>query len=244
MATYVLVGGAWIGSWAWRAVTDRLRAEGHAVYPLSLTGLADRVHLGGPETNLDTHIADVTNLICFEELEDVVLVGHSYAGAVITGVADRLPDRLSQVVFVDTAPFADGMSMLDLNSPEGVEQLRREVATCGEGWKLPFPSMEELSETADISGLTDEHLELMRRKAVPHPFGTWEQPLRLTHGGWAHGSYERVMIACNEFKSLLAMNLPQLAFIKPPEWRVETIETGHWPMLSTPEELVRVLMNG
>jgi pimeloyl-ACP methyl ester carboxylesterase len=244
MATYVLVGGAWIGSWAWQPVTKELRAAGHEVYPLSLTGLAERVHLATPETDLDTHIADVTNLICFEDLDDVVLAGHSYAGAVITGAADRLSDRLSQVVFVDTAPFADGMSMLDLNSPDGVEQLRAEVRRAGDGWKLPFPGSEELAETADITGLTEEHLALMRRKAVPHPFRTWEQPLRLHHGGWATGGFERVMIACDEFRGLLDMNLPELAFIKAPDWRIENLETGHWPMLSVPQELAAVLMRG
>lgn len=242
MATYVLIGGAWIGSWAWQAVTGELRAAGHQVYPLSLTGLAERVHLGSPETTLDTHIADVTNLICFEDLDEVVLVGHSYAGAVITGAADRLPDQLSRVVFVDTAPFADGMSMLDLNSPEGVEQLRATVKLHGEGWKLPFPSIEELGEGSDISGLTGEHLDLMQRKAVPHPFGTWEQPIRLNHGGWEHGRFERVMIACNDFRAFLESGAPQLAFVKEPAWRVEHLETGHWPMLSMPQELADVLM--
>ena len=103
MATYVLVGGAWIGGWAWKDVATELRSQGHDVYPLSLTGLAERVYLGGPEIDLETHIADVANLICFEDLDQVVLAGHSYAGAVITGVADRVPEQLASVVFVDSA---------------------------------------------------------------------------------------------------------------------------------------------
>src|ERR671933_2610685 len=80
MATYVLVGGAWLGAWAWQDVAHRLRARGHDVYPLSLTGLGERVHLGGPETDLETHLADVLNLLRYEDLSRTVLVGHSYAG--------------------------------------------------------------------------------------------------------------------------------------------------------------------
>ncbi len=242
MATYVLVGGAWIGSWAWKAVTAELRTQGHDVYPLSLTGLAERVHLGGPEVNLDTHIADVTNLISFEDLDQVVLAGHSYAGAVITGVADRIPEQLASVVFVDTAPIPDGTTLLELSSPEGAERLRAKVAATGNGWKWSMPSFEELGEDASLNGLTGEQLDLMRRKATPHPFGTYEQPLRLTHGGWRNGSFERVLVACNDFHSLLDAGMPQLAFINEPDWRVEHLPTGHWPMLSMPKELASILM--
>jgi pimeloyl-ACP methyl ester carboxylesterase len=99
MTTYVLIGGAWIGAWAWRDVTDALRQKRHQVYPLSLTGLAERVHLATAETNLDTHIADVVNLFEYEDLQDVVLVGHSYAGAVVTGAADRAAERLKALVY-------------------------------------------------------------------------------------------------------------------------------------------------
>jgi len=106
MTTFVLVPGAWLGAWAWHDVTARLRAAGHDVYPLTLTGLADRAHTGGPDTDLDTHATDVTALIEAEELRDVVLVGHSYAGSVVTLAADRVPDRLRTVVYVDSCPTA------------------------------------------------------------------------------------------------------------------------------------------
>ena len=96
MATYVLVGGAWIGGWAWQAVARALRARGHEVYPATLTGLGERAHLGRPETDLETHIADVVNLMAYEDLAEVVLVGHSYAGFVVTGVADRAGELLSE----------------------------------------------------------------------------------------------------------------------------------------------------
>ena len=106
--TYVLVPGFWLGGWAWRPVTDALRARGHEVYPVTLTGLGERAHLATPDVDLDTHITDVANLLRYEDLRDVVLVGHSYGGLVVTGVADQLPDRVRQLVYVDTGPLPDG----------------------------------------------------------------------------------------------------------------------------------------
>jgi pimeloyl-ACP methyl ester carboxylesterase len=114
MATYVLVPGAWLGGWAWHDVAETLRDEGHEVYPVTLTGLGERVHLGRAEVDLETHITDVVNTIVANDLDDVILVGHSYAGTVVGGVADRVPERLERVVFVDTAPLADGMAATDI----------------------------------------------------------------------------------------------------------------------------------
>ena len=109
MTTFVLVSGAWLGGWAWQGVAPALRAAGHTVYTPTLTGLGERVHLARPEVDLDTHIEDVANLLRFEDLRDVVLLGHSYAGIVVTGVADRMPDRVAEVVLLETpsAPPAD-----------------------------------------------------------------------------------------------------------------------------------------
>jgi pimeloyl-ACP methyl ester carboxylesterase len=108
MATIVLVPGAWLGGWVWQGVARDLRQRGHVVYPVTLTGLADRVHLARPDVDLETHITDVINLIEYEDLHDVSLLCHSYSGVVITGVADRIPERLAQVIYLDSAPFVDG----------------------------------------------------------------------------------------------------------------------------------------
>src|SRR5262245_45554786 len=105
MTTYLLVPGFWLGGWAWRPVTVALRERGHEVYPVTLTGLGERAHLARPDTDLDVHIEDALNLLRFEDLRDVVLVGHSYAGQVITGVADRIPERVAHLVYVDTGPL-------------------------------------------------------------------------------------------------------------------------------------------
>jgi len=107
MTTFVLVPGAWLGAWAWDGIASRLRADGHIVHPVTLTGLAERAAEGGTHVNLDTHINDVIGLIDAEDLHDVVLAGHSYAGIVVTGVADRRPDRIARVVYVDSGPAPD-----------------------------------------------------------------------------------------------------------------------------------------
>src|SRR5689334_5386000 len=143
VATYVLVPGAWLGGWAWRDVTDRLRAAGHRVYPVTLTGLGERVHLGDPAVDLDTHVADVVNLLRFEDLTDVILVGHSYAGGVIGSVADRAPERIAQVVYVDSGPLGDGVALLDTYSPQGQPAVKREVAEAGDGWQIGRASCRE-----------------------------------------------------------------------------------------------------
>lgn len=241
MATHVLVGGAWLGAWAWRGVARSLRAKGHDVYPVSLTGLGERVHLGGPGVDLETHIADVVNLIDSDGLDDVTLVGHSYAGIVITGVADRVPDRLGQIVYLDSVPFADGQSFLDISPPEAQAALRHQVASLGDGWRLPFPTFEALGQEASLAGLDEPARRLMREKATPHPFGTYEQPLRLGGMATAPARYGRVIVACDDIRALLAAGIPGFEVFREPAWQVVDLATGHWPMLSAPDDLAAVL---
>ena len=155
MATYVLVPGFWLGAWAWRAVADDLRARGHDVYPLSLTGLGERAHLARPEIDLDTHVTDVVNLLRYEDLRDAVLVGHSYAGLVVTAAADREHDRVSQLVYVDTGPLPDGVAQVEFSPPEEQERTAAAVAEHGDGWRLPPPPWKELAAAAsDVDDAT------------------------------------------------------------------------------------------
>jgi pimeloyl-ACP methyl ester carboxylesterase len=181
MTVYVLVGGAWLGGWCWQPVARRLREAGHVAYPVTLTGLGERSHLSNPEVNLDTHVTDVVNLIEFENLRNVVLLGHSYAGIVVTSAADRVPERIAQLVYLDSGPVPDGVSFLDTQSSEIREHTERQVAKHGDGWLLPVPSWEELENVngASLEGLGDEERRLMRSRAVGQPFGTYTQPLRL-----------------------------------------------------------------
>jgi pimeloyl-ACP methyl ester carboxylesterase len=238
MATYVLVPGAWIGGWAWKAVARRLRQGANDVYPVTLTGLGERVHLARREVNLDTHITDVIKLLEFEDLRDVVLVGHSYSSCVVPGVADRVGDRLSHVVYVDGGPLADGQSMLDFAGPEGAADLRRKVAERGDGWLLPYPGFEELGPPPMLEGLGPAERALLEGKSTPQPFGTYEQPLRLKGG---KGNFQQVVIACNGFRFLEKV-APQVAAFLTPAWKRLELATGHWPMLSAPDALAEQLL--
>src|SRR5919205_1624459 len=112
MTNYVLVGGAWLGGWCWKPVARRLRDNDHDAYPVALTGLGERVHLASPQVDLETHITDVVNLIEFEDLHGVVLLGHSYAGLVVTGVADRVAERIFQLVYLDTGPIPNRTTLI------------------------------------------------------------------------------------------------------------------------------------
>src|SRR5919112_2030238 len=113
MTVYVLVGGTWLGGWCWQQVARRLRDNGHDAYPLTLTGLGERVHLASPEVDLETHITDVVNLVEFEDLHNIVLLGHSYAAIVVTGVVDRILERISEVVYLDAGPFPSGLRFIE-----------------------------------------------------------------------------------------------------------------------------------
>ena len=151
MDAYVLVGGGWLGGWCWQRVARRLREEGLDAYPVTLTGLGERVHLASPEVNLATHITDVVNVIEFEDLDDVVLLGHSYGGLVVTGAADRIPERISQLVYLDTAPLPNGASLIEKFPPELRRRTEEQVQEFGEGWKFPIPPPEELANMASLS---------------------------------------------------------------------------------------------
>lgn len=133
MTTYVLVGGTWLGGWCWQPVARRLRDNGHDAYPVTLTGLGEREHLASPHVDLNTHITDVVNLIEFEDLRDVVLLGHSYAGVVVTGAADRIPERISQLVYLDSRPLPDGSALIEAFPSELRRHIEGQVGRTGRG---------------------------------------------------------------------------------------------------------------
>src|SRR3712207_3862731 len=179
MAAYVLVGGGWLGGWCWQRVARRLREEEHDAYPVPLTGLGERVHLASPQVDLETHITDVVNLMEFEDLHDVVLVGHSYGGLVVTGAADRVPERVSELVYLDTAPLPDGGKLIEKFPPELRERTEEQVRKLGDGWKFPIPPPEELASMASLQGVDEDRLRLLYLRATPQPFGTYTQALHL-----------------------------------------------------------------
>jgi pimeloyl-ACP methyl ester carboxylesterase len=245
MAVYVLVGGGWLGGWCWRPVARRLREEGHDAYPVTLTGLCERVHLASPKVDLETHITDVVNLIGFEDLREVVLLGHSYAGVVVTGAADRVPERISQLVYLDTGPIPDGTALIDTFPPEVREHVERQVEESGGGWRFPVPPREELATFGSLEGLDDARLESLRSRAVDQPFGTFTQPLRLENP--AREALPKVGILCSfsleEVRTIIDSGNPVFREMASPSWRFVELPTGHYPMFSRPEDLASVLLH-
>src|SRR5690242_11549316 len=141
MSTYVLVHGAWHGSWCWKRVRKALQAQGHEVFTPTLTGLGERLHVLSPQVNLETHIDDVVNLIRREELSNVVLCGHSYGGAVVSGAADRAPERIGALVYLDAFLLDDGRSVHDELPPKDRNAQLEDARVHGEGWKVsPIPA--------------------------------------------------------------------------------------------------------
>jgi pimeloyl-ACP methyl ester carboxylesterase len=245
MTTYVLVAGAWLGGWSWQPVTTRLRAQGHDVYPVTLTGLGERSHLASREVDFETYVADVVNLVEFEDLHDVVLVGHSYAGLVVTAVADRIPERISVLAFLDSGPVPDGTAFLDMQPPPVRQLIERLVEERGEGWRLPMPSWEELEGImgASLDGLGEDERSRMRGRAVAQPAQTWTQRVSLKNP--ARERLRKVFIACSfplaEVRQMIDDGHPWFAEMAGPQWSILELPTGHWPMFSVPDRLAEVL---
>src|SRR6266487_878936 len=167
MAVFVLVHGGWGGGWEWRRVEERLRAAGHDVFRPTLTGLGERRHLLNREVDLDTHIEDVLALLHFEDLDDVVLCGQSYGGMVVTGVADRTPERIRHLVYIDGFVPHSGESVFDLFPDAFAETLREKARQNGDGMRVPFFLSAEQATAARGAWYAE--------RISDHPLNTFEQ---------------------------------------------------------------------
>jgi len=231
MSTYILVSGLWIGAWAWREVTRSLRAAGHEVYPLTLTGVADRSHLLSPDTDLTTHIEDIVRLAEFEDLRDIILVGHSYGGMPVSAAALHLRDRIKAVVYVESGPLPEGSTQLSVSGGD-------DAAITGDAL-APRP-WDPAADPVLLAGLDEAALELLRTRSTPHPLASVKQPLG-RHASSA--DLPTTLIACTfpmeEIGAMMAAGHPFFAELA--EARIVALPTGHWPMLSEPKALADAL---
>ena len=226
MATYVLVHGGGHGGWCYQRVARLLQEDGHVVYAPTLTGQGERSHLLDEKVDLDRHIEDVVAVLQFEDLRDVILVGHSYGGMVITGVADRAADRVGRLVYLDAANPRNGQSLVDVAGP--VINAVRPMGQTVDGIELvllPAP------DAGLLYGVTDpDDLAWMAERLTPHPWRCFEQPLVLTNEEalWAIPQFH---IVCT---STLATRDPELMGRARAEGRLWDIDTGHDLMITEP----------
>jgi pimeloyl-ACP methyl ester carboxylesterase len=238
MATFVFVSGGWHGGWCWKKVAVRLRALGHEVHTPSLTGLAERSHLYSDDVDLEVHIADVANLLQWEDLRDVVLVGHSYGGMVITGVADRTRERIAKVVYFDALWPVDGDTVDSLIGGAGAEGVLVNGAT-----PESAPLLAAGKETATHMGLTDpDDIAWAAARLTPQPPATLRQPLRLTSPLDMH----ILVIECTDNAPTDAGTRRSVdrAYVAAKERSNVTIVQLHAPhdaMLTHPDETTRIL---
>jgi pimeloyl-ACP methyl ester carboxylesterase len=238
MTTFVPVPGMWLGAWAWRSVTERLRTAGHDVYPVTLTGLGDRAHLAGPDTDLDTHITDLVNTVRYADLRDVVLVAHSYGCVPVRGAVDRLAGRVARVAYVDSGPLPDGAAQFDMNTPEAQVGIRRQV---GDGYLIPPPPWNSADDPVNLAGLDDDALALLRRLSVGHPFATATGALRLSGAPQPPTTLITCTFPVDQVHAMIAAGHPFFSGVQRDNLDVRALPTGHWPMLSEPAALADLL---
>jgi len=229
---YVLVHGAWHGGWCWDQVSEKLRAEGDIVYAPTLSGMAEDKDKLDSTVNLNTHINDIVKLIVENDLHHVILVGHSYGGVVISGVADRIPGRLEKLVFLDALLVENGQNALSVNPKESQDVFTQTAMGFDKGLSIPAPS-------SAWFGLTDSLvIKSTNMRLTSHPLRTFTQPLILKHPYGNH--LPLIYIACRK---------PELAVLEQyaqktknnKAWKYYELETGHDAMISMPIELTALL---
>jgi pimeloyl-ACP methyl ester carboxylesterase len=228
MARFVLIPGAWLGAWAWKEVTPLLEKEGHSNYPVTLTGMGERVHLATKDVGMETAIQDVLNVIKYNNLDDFVLVGHSFAGKVAAAVADRLEEKVQKVVYVDA------FRPERVRTPQGAFNPAGEFGPPPEG-SYAIPLTEEIIGRIgkDVVG---SKREWMMSQATPWPIKLATDPITLSKNyDEVQEAYVFCSLSGDPIDEIIAGKWGKL------EGPYELIETGHWPMITKPDELARDL---
>jgi pimeloyl-ACP methyl ester carboxylesterase len=225
--TFLVCHGAWSAGWAWKKMHPLMLAAGHRLVTPSYTGLGERAHLANPSIDLETHIADILNVIKYEDLRDIVLLGHSYGGMVATGVGDRARERIAQLIYLDAFVPKHGQSLFDLN--EAGRAQMRELAKTGDGWRVPPNPTPPDTPPADQQWLTERRVDM--------PIKCFETKLKLSGEPSMPRSYiyaTRVTPA-DTFGSFARRAKSE------PGWRYHEIDASHSPNVTAPEALMALL---
>ncbi len=233
---FVLAAGAFFGAWCWERVVPQIRSCGHAAYPVTFTGMAERSHLLTRDVGLNTHVDDIVNLIEFNDLTDVVLVGHSYAGMVVGCVSHRIPDRIAHIVYLDAFVPEHGKSLFDLQAKRFREMLQERARVEGEGWKIS-----PLDPGSESLGITDsDDVEWVRSKQTAHPLRTLTDPAELENADTS--AIPKTYMFCTQ-------NPPDGTFASiasrikgASDWRYVEIAAPHAVMISAPDALTKNLL--
>ncbi|MFI0960981.1 alpha/beta fold hydrolase [Streptomyces sp. NPDC021080] len=257
MTAFILVAGAHTGGWIWEEVAARLRESGARAYPVTLTGMGDPDRPAGPGTDLETHIHDLLRLIDEVDAEEVVLVGHCYGIHPVLGAADRRPERIARIVHLDAGMPGHGDRALALVPDEEVRDRLSARADADEDkhegkgeyegdWLIPPPVPDAWQRWGSVAGIPSDLLALLAENAVPQPVGTLTRPLRLTG---AAGALPATGVLCTGngssiamVEGLVALGDPGLRALTEPRVTFFELDTGHWPMLSRPDEVARTLL--
>jgi pimeloyl-ACP methyl ester carboxylesterase len=225
---FLVCHGAWSGGWVWKKMHSLMSGAGHRLVTPTYTGLGEREHLASPSIDLETHIQDILNVIRYEDLRDIVLIGHSYGGMVASGVADRVRGRVAQLIYLDAFVPKQGQSLLDLNEP--ARQPMLDAVKAGDGWRLPPSPTPADTSPADVEWLTE--------RRVSQPIKCFETPLELRGGELTlPRSY------------IYALRATQADTFRPfaeraksePGWRYYEIDASHAPNVTAPEALFSLL---
>jgi pimeloyl-ACP methyl ester carboxylesterase len=228
-ATFLVCHGAWSAGWAWKKMHPLMTAAGHRLVTPSYTGLGERAHLANPSIDLETHIEDILNVIQYEGLHDVALIGHSYGGMVATGVADRARDRIAQLIYLDAFVPDDGQCLLDL-LPESERQRMRQLAKSGEGFRVPPNPTPPDTPPADLEWLAERRVDM--------PIKCFATPLKL-HGGDL--TLPRSYIYATRASPVDAFGPFAARFRSDPAWNYQEIDASHSPHVTAPEALMALL---
>ena len=229
---FLLIHGAWHGGWVWNEISEILRYQRYSVSTPTLTGLGEKKHLLSSKITIETFIEDVVNHIIFENLNNIILVGHSFAGSVISGVADRLKDRIQKLIYFDAMILIDGQKPFDITPKETVEQRIELAKKFGNNISIPAPS-------ADAFGVFDVKKSLLlEEKLTPHPLSAFQSKLVLKNevGNGIPLSY----IFCTKpvYKSLESSR----EVVRKMKWPIFELNAGHDAMLTHPKETLNLLM--
>ena len=229
---FLLIHGAWHGGWVWNEISEILNYQGYSVSTPTLTGLGEKKHLLSSKITIDTFIEDVVNHIIFENLNNIILVGHSFAGSVISGVADKLKNRIQKLIYFDAVILKDGQKPFDIAPKELVKQRIELAKRFGNGISIPAPS-------ADAFGVFDVKKSLLlEEKLTPHPLSTYQS--KLTIKNEIGNGIPLFYIFCNDpvYKSLESSR----EVVRKLKWPIFELNAGHDAMLTHPKETLNLLM--